>query len=256
MSSKADPQAVDLALRAGQLMLESGGETYRVEETIERICIAAGMTDVHIFCVPTGMFMSARAGNVHISRVVRPRGLTIDLENIDLLNKFSREYSMGAMDSNTAILRLKQIEQAPRFGKLTRALFGGIAAGFFALLGGGVWTELLGAGLVGTIVIALLDQASRLVRSYFIRHLLGGVLVAGLSLLVTFLFHTLGLQADPDLIIVGGLMPLVPGVAITNALRDILSGDYVSGISRLSEAIFIAIGMALGTGLVLSAVTL
>ena len=43
-------------------------------------------------------------------------------------------------------------------------------------------------------------------------------------------------------------MPLVPGVAITNAVRDTLLGDYISGAARILEAFLIAAAVALGVG--------
>lgn len=45
------------------------------------------------------------------------------------------------------------------------------------------------------------------------------------------------------------LMILTPGIAITNSLRDIIDGNYVSGQARLVEAFFIATAIALGVGL-------
>ena len=41
-------------------------------------------------------------------------------------------------------------------------------------------------------------------------------------------------------------MPMVPGVAITNAIRDTLQGDYVSGSARVMEACMEAAAIAVG----------
>ncbi|MDD3931566.1 MAG: threonine/serine exporter family protein, partial [Eubacteriales bacterium] len=57
-----------------------------------------------------------------------------------------------------------------------------------------------------------------------------------------------------DLIIIGTLMNLVPGVAITNSMRDIIAGDFVSGLTKLTEAVIIAVAIALGTGLTFTVV--
>ncbi len=64
-------------------------------------------------------------------------------------------------------------------------------------------------------------------------------------------FSYFGIYPDINIIIIGAVMPLVPGVAITNALRDTISGDFVSGVSKLSEAFGIAIAIALGVGTIL-----
>ncbi len=55
-----------------------------------------------------------------------------------------------------------------------------------------------------------------------------------------------------DIIIIGSIMSLVPGVAITNAMRDTISGDFISGLSRGMEAVFSALAIAFGVGLILN----
>jgi len=58
-----------------------------------------------------------------------------------------------------------------------------------------------------------------------------------------------GLGAHLDQIIIGALMALVPGIALTNAMRDVMAGDMVSGISKVAEALLIGGAIALGTAL-------
>ena len=41
-------------------------------------------------------------------------------------------------------------------------------------------------------------------------------------------------------------MPLVPGVQITNSVRDFMAGDYMSGLVGTMAASFISIAIALG----------
>ena len=48
------------------------------------------------------------------------------------------------------------------------------------------------------------------------------------------------------------LMNLVPGIAITNVMRDILGGDLIAGIIKLVESLMVAVGIALGAGLAIS----
>lgn len=46
-------------------------------------------------------------------------------------------------------------------------------------------------------------------------------------------------------------MLLVPGLALTNSIRDILEGQLLSGISKAAEALFIGISNVVGTGTIL-----
>ena len=60
------------------------------------------------------------------------------------------------------------------------------------------------------------------------------------------------INLDMDIVIVSAIMPIVPGVAITNAIRDTLQGDYLSGCARILEAFLKAASIALGVGLGMS----
>ena len=56
----------------------------------------------------------------------------------------------------------------------------------------------------------------------------------------------LGGAINLDTVVIGSIMPLVPGVAITNAVRDTLQGDYISGCARILEAFLKAIALGVG----------
>ena len=71
------------------------------------------------------------------------------------------------------------------------------------------------------------------------------------SVVAVLLYHLFPEQMNPDTVIIGGLMLLVPGLAITNSARDLLAGDYVSGTARVMEAVVTSLAIVLGTGLAL-----
>ena len=54
--------------------------------------------------------------------------------------------------------------------------------------------------------------------------------------------------------IIGSIIPLVPGVPFTNGIRDIADGDYISGSVRLLDAILVIVSVAIGVGVVLTVV--
>ena len=59
------------------------------------------------------------------------------------------------------------------------------------------------------------------------------------------------LGTNAENIIVSSVMPLVPGVALTNSLREIMAGHMISGTVRALDALLIA--AAIGGGVVLAA---
>ena len=119
----------------------------------------------------------------------------------------------------------------------------GIAPAFFCpLFGGGFWDSLSAffCGLVGGT--CLLFGGRWLGSNSFLRTLV----CSGIASLLSLLLVRAGLGNNVDLVTIGVLMLLVPGVALTNAMREIVAGDTYSGLSRTAEAILIATGIALG----------
>lgn len=60
-----------------------------------------------------------------------------------------------------------------------------------------------------------------------------------------------GLGQNPDKIIIGNIMLLIPGIALTTSLRDMINGDTISGLLGLSEAVLKALAIAIGFAAVL-----
>ncbi|WP_369819412.1 threonine/serine exporter family protein [Tissierella sp. P1] len=96
--------------------------------------------------------------------------------------------------------------------------------------------------------MTIVNLISKLELTFFIDNLIGSALAALLSHI---LVH-IGVGENIDKVIIGSIMCLVPGVAITNSIRDTMSGDFVSGLSRGAEAVFSAIAIALGVGIILN----
>lgn len=119
----------------------------------------------------------------------------------------------------------------------------GIAPAFFCpLFGGGFWDS-LSAFFCGLVVgTCLLFGGRWLGSNSFLRTLV----CSGIASLLSLLLVRAGLGNNVDLVTIGVLMLLVPGVALTNAMREIVAGDTYSGLSRTAEAILIATGMLWG----------
>ncbi len=254
MLSKQEVRDIlDIALYAGQIMLENGAETYRVEETIEHICKSRGLDDVHSFTIPTGIFMSYHYDGQDFSYVRKMRANIIDLHIISMVNEFSRDFVAGNIPVESALAHLKTIRKAPHYPQLLQHAAGGLASGFFTLIYGGNTLEGVLSFMVGFMVVFTVNAISKRTRAFFLKNLGGGIVNTLAAMLLTSIAVSLGHPVNVDVIVIGALMPLVPGVAITNALRDTISGDFVSGVSKLSEAFGVALAIALGVAAVLQA---
>ena len=104
------------------------------------------------------------------------------------------------------------------------------------------------AFLVGIILQVFLIESNKRSSPKFIVNILGSGLVTTLSLL----FLNAGLPVLYDKIIIGAIMPLVPGIALTTSIRDLFNGDYVSGTIHLMAALLTAFCIAVGVGAVIT----
>ena len=237
-----------IAADAGRIILQSGGETYRVEETILRICYAFKVKHADSFVTPTGIMISLTDENGEtISLIKRISSRTVNLEKISKVNDLSRELSETSLSLELVEKKLKEIDATPGYSDKSLITASAFSAGFFTLLFGGTFIDFLVSIFIG-VVIKLISLSLNNIRinDFFINSL-GGSIAALLALISI----KLNLGQNEDKIIIGSIMLLVPGLIITNAIRDTIAGDLVSGISRAIEAIFIAIAIAVGSGIVI-----
>ncbi len=238
-----------LSTLAGRIMLKSGAETYRVEDTVVRICKSRkGIVYADAFIIPTGIFISVEYEGELISYIKRIKSSKINLNRIDMVNEFSRSFVNSNMSMDEGLKRLKKINKTIVYSSLFKSFSGSIAAGSFSILFGGSFLDFIGSFLVTFIVLKVLDKLNTAKLTFFIDNFVGAILVSILSFLVI----KIGLGNNLDKVIIGSIMPLVPGVAITASIRDTMSGDSISGLSRGMEAVFSALAIAFGVGIVLN----
>jgi uncharacterized membrane protein YjjP (DUF1212 family) len=240
-----------LSLRMGRILLENGAETYRIEETINLICNSKGVEEASCFVVPTGIFINLEYEGEYYSIIHRTSINRLDLERIALLNEFSRRFASGDISLIDADNELERIEHAPEFKSWQIILGGGIAGGFFSLLFGGETMEFILAFITSLFVVMFSLISVKYELPFFMKKFIGGMINMLAALVFVKLMEYFGFYPDIDIIIIGSLMPLVPGLAMVNGIRDIISGDFISGTSRMTEAILIAVALALGVGTVL-----
>jgi uncharacterized membrane protein YjjP (DUF1212 family) len=173
----------------------------------------------------------------------------IDLNKIVLVNDISRKISNGDISLSEAHESLCKIEKAkPLYTTWLQILAAAIASGFFSMIYGGSWIDFEAAFIAGGVGYLIYFNASKMVEVKFFAEVLTSFVI---GLIAYFLYH-LGLNSDVDKVIIGSVMPLVPGVLITNAVRDLMAGDLVSGLARGAEAFFTALAVGTGIAVVIS----
>lgn len=241
---------LNFSLLTGEIMLENGAETSRVEDTISRIILTSGCQTAEAFATPTGIFVSLDHTDTDLLTVVRRvKRRRINLNRIALANNVSRDFCSGIIPLESAMYQMQQIKEEPEYKPAIRILSIGFVSAFFSLMLGGTLSDFI-VCLITTLIFGLLERTlSRLDLSKFFIDLLGGILG---SLIPYIFFYKFNYGAHFDVMVISSIMPMVPGVAITNAIRDTLHGDLLSGLARGMDAFIIAASIATGVGVTLS----
>mgnify|MGYP005884832883 CR=1 FL=1 len=167
-----------------------------------------------------------------------------DLERIEKLNALSRRICAEVPDPETAQRWLKETTAAVRsYAVWTYYLGNFMAAAGFCCVFGGTVRDWLWAGLSGLIIGFVTRCMDRLEVNPFFSTIAASFLMA----LPAYLAAGLGWLDCVAVVIIGALMLLVPGLLITNSMRDIIYGDTSSGVSRIVQVLLSAFAIALGT---------
>lgn len=242
---------LNLGTELGRQLMASGAEISRVEDSILRLMQAYGVPDAQVFAIPNCLIVCLTPPQAQpITRISRIPAHGIDLDRLELCNALCRQLCRDVPDLDEAQRQVSYIaDHRPRYRERAVILGHFLAAAFFTpFFGGGFWDSLCG-GLCG-VVIALSNRLLGHIAgsSVFFRTLLS----AAVSSLLAQLFVGFGIAHNADAITIGALMLLVPGVALTTAMREVMAGDMVSGVTRMAEAVLTATAIALGTGAALA----
>lgn len=242
---------LELAVELGCTLMSSGAEIYRVEESMSRLLHAYRLHTAEVFAIPSCIIVSVTDPDGHVitcMRRIASRGA--DVERLERTNALCRSLCAQPMPLREARLLLDRVrDDAPGYST-RRVLWGYVfAPGCFAPLFGGGPRDALAAALGGLVVGLTTLYGKRLTGSNaFFRT----AVCAAAASLTALLLVRLGLGQRVDVVTISVLMMLVPGLALTTAMREIMTGDTISGLSRIAEAILIGGAIALGAAAGLS----
>lgn len=244
---------LELSFQMGKLLLENGAEISRVQETMERVAQAYKVEVFNVYVLTNAIFANGTEQGVEkrveLKHVPNTR---IHLGRICAINQLSREIAQGEHQVPEAFDSLERIRSIPYSSlPLATAACAVGSAAFSYLFGGGGW-DALAAFLCGLVLEPFLFWTEKRNLSKFLTNLSASALMAVCGAL----FLTLGLGRNLDKIIIGSIIRLVPGVALTTSIRDFFNGDYLSGAIRMIDAVLIGGCIAVGVGVVIRALSL
>lgn len=231
----------------GYLLLRHGAEIYRVEESLQRMCEGLGFQNIEVFAIPSYFTLSLTLHDgtaYHISK--RSRTNRIHLDHLYELNCLVRQISNGDIELNDIQEKIESIKSQELNYQLILLGYIVSAAMFCVFFGGGV-IDMIVSGVIGFVLYYFIYLLEKLRINGIVRTILSSMVLSTIAILGS----KLGIVENQQSVITGTLMLLVPGIAITNSLRDMIGGDFVSGLSRMIEAILIAASIAIGVGVMM-----
>lgn len=231
----------------GEQMLISGAEVHRVEDSINRMCLALGAVRVDVFIITSSIVVTVHTadGQTH-TQTRRVVSVGTNYEKLHLLNELSREICEKGITKKEIEQKFNAAVNCKKFPLWFEFVCYAVIAGAFTLFFGGSIIEALVSLSVGVAVRLGIFFCDKLISN----KIFGKFFSAVVATFLAFLAVKLGWIADVDKVIIGNIMTLIPGIGLTNALRDLFTGDSIAGLLRSIEAVLTALAIAAGYFLV------
>lgn len=236
-------QLLSCALDIGEQMLISGAEVGRVESAIRYICTAYGCRRTDVFTITSSIVVSIEdADGNHGTQTRRVTGTRTDLTRLHRLNSLSREICAETPDFEYVRDQLQTICAQPPFSLWVECLGSALIAFSFAMFFGGSVIDALVACVLGFLLRCTTYALQKAAMNQIFINTVASFLLS----LAAILLVRQGIGQDVNKIIIGNIMLLIPGIALTNSLRDMISGDIMTGMLRFFDAVLVAAAIAAG----------
>ena len=233
---------LSLAAEIGEKMLCCGAEVSRVEDSISRICTAYGASRVDVFTITSSIVVTAVFEGLPYTQTRRMKSYRTNFAMLNSLNALSRSICTEKPSLEYIEKEISKISSLPGYKNLTQILAWALTAGAFTVFFGGCLTD----GLLSLFIGAAIKLCVNAVERAGLNKVFSNITSSFLGSFLAYLFVWAGIGKSTDMIIIGYIMLLIPGIALTNALRDVIDGDIISGVLRFFEACLVAFSIAAG----------
>ena len=235
--------ALAVASEAGHILLENGAEISRVEETMERIAAHYGVDSTSFFVLSNGIFTTSSFNKYANVEFIPFKGTQLD--KVVAVNQLSRDIVSGKYSLGAARDRLREIRSMrphPAWEQVLASALG--SAGFCIVFGGGL-LDCAASFVCGILLWLFVLYVTAPHMSKIVGNIVGGFFVTALCIV----FHRIGFGHSLPNMIIGAIIPLIPGVPFVNGVRDVANEDYIAGATRLLDALLVFFCIAAGVAL-------
>lgn len=242
-------ELLNLAIELAERLLLSGAEVSRVEESLTRICKAYDAKRCDVYCTTSNIIVSVeRQDDSVITQTRRITSASTDIEKLDYLNNISRYIVAEKPSAELIRERLTKADCIKQYRmSLIIFCYALIAGAFTLFFGARTFLEIIFSFLIGGF-IGIINMYG---EKFGLQKLVLKLLCSFCACILAFLAAKLPIIPTVDKIIIGNVMSLIPGIGLTNAMRDLFTGDVNTGILRSIDALLL--GVAIAAGYILSA---
>lgn len=231
----------------GEIMLTAGAEVNRVEDTVQRMAKAYGCSRVDVFTITSSIVVTVHRDGQIYTQTRRIREYSTDISRIEACNTLSRRICSQPLPLQELEQQCNQLRQVKGFPWYITLLSYLMVAVSFAVFFGGSWLD----ALASAICSVLLFGVDRLLARIRLQRVVLTIICSAAVALSALGLTRLGIGHSVDMICIGNVMLLIPGISFTTSLRDMISGDTISGLLGFCEALLRAVAIAIGFAVVL-----
>ena len=240
---------LEIILKAGKILLSSGAEISRTEDTMNYIARAMNFKDLEAYVSNRGIFATAKkVDGTEITRICNVPEVDINLSKIESVNALSRRITQKNITIEEIESELNQIDTMSDYSFFWRLVAYTLGASGFSYAIGSSITDSIIAGIIGLILGVYMCTIKRILSSDVLITILGSILIA----LLGNLFIHFELGSNLSVILLGAMIDIVPGVPFVNAIREYSQNNYNTGITLMMGALLTCISMAVGVAVVQS----
>ncbi len=227
-------------------MLVCGAEVERVEDSIERMCYAYGCDRVNAFIITSNIQVTFEdpRGNI-ITQIRRLKRNDTNFDRLDYLNDLSRYICANKPDLETLVQKYEAVMNRKQLPIWLQYFGAVLVASGFAVFFGGNFADAIASGVLGIVITLITRILAKIEENQMAKLFISSVIAGFLAIVLV----AVGIGSNVDKIMIGGIMLLIPGIAMTNSVRDLLIGDVVTGMIRFVNSLLMAAAIACGFAL-------
>ena len=226
-------------------MLVCGAEVERVEDSIERMCYAYGCDRVNAFIITSNIQVTFEdpRGNI-ITQIRRLKRNDTNFDRLDYLNDLSRYICANKPDLETLVQKYEAVMNRKQLPIWLQYFGAVLVASGFAVFFGGNFADAIASGVLGIVITLITRILAKIEENQMAKLFISSVIAGFLAIVLV----AVGIGSNVDKIMIGGML-LIPGIAMTNSVRDLLIGDVVTGMIRFVNSLLMAAAIACGFAL-------